>query len=441
MEHLDPQDFGLKINDRPYRLLGWITLATTFVLLLGWSVLAPLDSAVVANGRINVASLNKSVQHLDGGLVRTIAVRDGELVRQGQLLLSLDPKPLEIKLDNIKDQLIETEANLERLSAERDNQSEFSFSADLEARVKQMNMQSILTTQHQLFESRRQALQSEQAVLRQRLVKTKQEIVSSQKLIRTLNHRLDLLSQDLSGVQKLADRNMASKMKLREVQRQKSELHGDVISREADVVQLEFSLPEIRSQIDLLEKDYRKEVITQLRDLQTRRINLQAEQQTVEEKLGRIDILAPVTGKIKGLEVVTLGAVINAGNTLMEIVPHERDFRIHAQLSPMDIDSIYPGLKAEVRIPVFDGSQHFPSLYTSLEDVSTDVYLEQRSGDAYYKATFKVDGESLTVLEKKNLRLISGMPVEVVIKTGERTLFDYLIKPLRDMVVRSFNEA
>ncbi len=441
MERIDPKSIDLKIDDHSYRLLGWITLVATFVLLLGWSALAPLDSAVVANGRINVASLNKSVQHLDGGLVKTIAVRDGDLVKQGQLLLSLDPKPLEIKLDNIIDQLIETEANLERLAAERDDKGEFAFSADLEARVERMHAQSILTTQRQLFESRRQALHSEQAVLRQRLVKTKQEIASSRKLIRTLNHRLDLLSQDLSGVQKLADRNMASKMKLREVQRQRSELHGDVISREADVARLESSLPEIQSQIDLLAKDYRKEVMTQLRDLHARRINMQAEQQAVEEKLGRVDILAPVAGKIKGLEVVTLGAVINAGNTLMEIVPQERDFRIHAQLSPMDIDSIYPGLKAEVRLSVFDGSNHFPSLYTSLEDVSTDVYLEQRSGDAYYKATFKVDGESLAILEKKSLKLVSGMPVEVIIKTGERTLFDYLVKPLREMVVRSFNEA
>jgi len=429
------------MNDTPYRVLGWFTLAVTFVVLLGWSVLAPLDSAVVAHGRINIASLNKSVQHLDGGLVHAIEVRDGDVVEQGQLLLSLDPKSLQIKLNNVIDQLIETEANIERLDAEGDSKEELKFSSALENKAQGMNAQSTLTTQRQLFESRRQSLQSEQAILQQRLIKTQQEINGFRELINTLHHRLELQSQDLSGVQELADKELASKVKLREVQRQQSELQGDVISRKADISRLESSLPEIRSQIDLLEKDYRKEVITQLSDLRARRIDLQAKEQGLQGQLGRINIRAPVAGKIKGLEVVTLGAVIKAGTTIMELVPRERDFRIHAKVSPMDIDSLYPGLKAEVRMAVFDGSQHFPSLYTDLEDISTDVYLEERSGEAYYKATLNIDGASLAVLKKNNLQLVSGMPVEVVIKTGERTLLEYLVKPLRDMVVRAFNEA
>jgi len=113
----------------------------------------------------------------------------------------------------------------------------------------------------------------------------------------------------------------------------------------------------------------------------------------------------------------------------------------HPRVSPMDIDSLHPGLKAEVRIPAFDGHRNFPTLYTDLEDVSTDVFLVQRTDEAYYKAILRIDGDSLAVLEKERLQLVSGMPVEVVIKTGERTLFDYLLKPLRDMVVRAFNEA
>ena len=125
----------------------------------------------------------------------------------------------------------------------------------------------------------------------------------------------------------------------------------------------------------------------------------------------------------------------------MEIVPHESSFTIHARVSPMDIDSLYPGLKAEVRIPAFDGSRYFPSLYSDLKDVSADVFAEDRSEEVYYKATLDIDGDSMEILHDQKLQLVSGMPVEVVIKTGERTLLDYLVKPLRDMVARAFNEA
>ena len=441
MKKTKPLDSGIKIDEHPYRLLGWTIITITFVLMLSWSALAALDSAVVANGRIYVASLNKSVQHLDGGLVKSIAVQDGDLVEAGQLLLSLDRIPLEIKLENINEQLIETQASLERLAVERDALAALTFSDALKARTQRMNAQSILETQRQLFASRRQALRSEQAILRQRLVKTQQEINGTREMMRTLRNRLGLLNQDLAGLRKLVDKNFASKAKLREVQRQRSELQGNMISHEAEVSRLKASLPEIRSQIELLEKEYNKEVISSLRDFQSRRINLLAEQRTLEGRLSRIDIRAPVSGKIKGLDVVTQGAVIKAGITVMEIVPIERDFRIHARISPMDIDALYPGLKAEVRIPVFEGARYFPSLYADLEDISSDVYLEERSAEAYYKASLKVDRDSLAVLEQENLKLVSGMPIEVVIKTGERTLLDYLVKPMREMVVRAFNEA
>ncbi len=441
MQALETQDSALRMDDRPYRILGWSVLAITFVALLGWSVTAPLDSAVLAGGRVTVASLNKRVQHLDGGLVKTIEVRDGDLVEQGQLLLSLDARPLQIKLDNVVDQLIETEANLERLATERDAREPLHFTDPLRARAHEADLRSVLDTQQQLFDSRRQALRSEQAILHQRLKTARREIQGTREAIGTLRHRLELLNQDLAGLRKLADQNLASKTRLREVQRNRGELRGDIIDRESDLARFQASIAETRSRIELLEKDYRKEVVTRLRDHQVRRHDLLADQQALEERLGRIQIRSPVAGKVKGLEVVTRGAVIEAGSTLMEIVPRERNFSIHARVSPMDIDSLHPGLKAEIRIPAFDGYRSFDSLYSDLEDVSTDVFLVERTGEAYYKATLRVDTDSLTVLEKEQLQLVSGMPVEVVIKTGERTLFDYLVKPLRDMLVRAFNET
>ncbi len=429
------------LDDSAYRKLGWSTLAVTFIFLLGWAGIAPLESAVVADGRILVASLNKSVQHLDGGLVASIKVQDGDIVEQGQLLLSLDRKPLDIQLDKVTSQLIETEASLERLMAERDGKKELVFPAKLISQAKTARQPAILSTQQQLFASRRQALISEQAVLRQRLEQAKGEIASNQSMIKTLRYRLSLLDQDIEGLSRLAAKNLISKAKLREVQRQRTEISGELISHQSEITQLESSTLEILSQITLLQRDFTKEVITSQRELEARRTELQSQQSTLSEKLSRIDIRAPVGGKVKGFDVVTTGAVISAGAPIMEIVPRESLFTIHARVSPMDIDALYPGLKAEVRIPVFDNSRNFPSLYSELKDVSTDVYVGEKSDEAYYKATLTIDDETMATLQKEKLHLISGMPVEVVIKTGERTLLDYLVKPLRDMVVRAFNET
>jgi epimerase transport system membrane fusion protein len=429
------------LDDTPYRKLGWAAVAVTFVFLLGWSAIAPLNSAVVADGRILVASLNKRVQHLDGGLVARIAVEDGDVVEEGQLLLSLDRKPLDIQLAKVSSQLIETEANLKRLVAEREGETELKFAPELIAQAKKNKQPAILVTQQRLFKSRRQALISEQAVLRKRQEKTKGEIASNKQMIKTLRLRLSLMDKDLDGLKKLAAKKMVSDSKLREVQRQRTEISGEVITHQADITRLEASLLEMKSQIVLLERDFQKEVVTSQRELEERRIELQSQSSSIKEKLSRIDIRAPVSGKIKGFNVVTTGAVIKAGEAIMEIVPRESLFTIHARVSPMDIDALYPGLKAEVRIPVFDGAKFFPTLYSELKDVSADVYVEERSDSAYYKATLTIEESTMDALRKENLQLISGMPVEVVIKTGERTLFNYLAKPLKDMVVRAFNEA
>lgn len=435
------QERDTTLDDGQYRKLGWAVVAVTFLFLLGWSAIAPLESAVVANGRILVASLNKSVQHLDGGLVAHIAVEDGDVVEEGQLLLSMDRKPLNIQLSRISSQLLETEANLERLVAERDGRTELQFSADLIRQAEGQKQPATLATQQQLFKTRRDALISEQEVLRKRQEKTKGEIISNKLMIKTLRLRLSLLDEDLAGLNKLAAKKMVSDSRLREVQRQRTEISGDVITHQADISRLEASLQESKSQIILLERDFQKEVVTNQRELEERRLELQSQQNAINDKLARIDIRAPVSGKIKGFNVVTTGAVIKAGEPIMDIVPRESLFTIHARVSPMDIDALYPGLKAEVRIPVFDGAKYFPTLYSELKDLSADVYVEEKSDNAYYKATLTIDDETMDTLRQEKLQLISGMPVEVVIKTGERTLFDYLSKPLRDMMVRAFNEA
>ena len=406
-------------DDRKYRILGYSALLATFVVFFGWASLAPLQSAVVAKGRVIVSSQNKLVQHLDGGLVKEIKVRDGDLVEQGQLLLSLDDTSLQIQLENTREQLLEVRASLERLVAERDEKAELQFSDTL----------------------RRQAQVEERDVLQQRLAQAEKQIAHSKRLIQTLQQRLALVNEDLKGLRQLAEKNLVSKSKLREVQGVSAELQGDIVEQQGVISGLEESKPEIMHQISLRKEEYKSEVNSGIHEFQSRLSDLSAHERDLLDKLSRIAIRAPVAGKVKGFNVVTLGAVIKAGEPIMEIVPLAQEFDIQARVSPMDIDVLHSGLKAEVRFPVFDGARRFPSLYASLQDISIDTYRDESNDQSYYKATLKVDPGSAGMLADKHLQLVSGMLVDVMINTGERTLMDYLIAPFEDMLARAFNEA
>ena len=428
-------------DDRKYRILGYSALLATFVVFFGWASLAPLQSAVVAKGRVIVSSQNKLVQHLDGGLVKEIKVRDGDLVEQGQLLLSLDDTSLQIQLENTREQLLEVRASLERLVAERDEKAELQFSDTLRRQAASASAGGILNTQQQLFQSRRQAQVEERDVLQQRLAQAEKQIAHSKRLIQTLQQRLALVNEDLKGLRQLAEKNLVSKSKLREVQGVSAELQGDIVEQQGVISGLEESKPEIMHQISLRKEEYKSEVNSGIHEFQSRLSDLSAHERDLLDKLSRIAIRAPVAGKVKGFNVVTLGAVIKAGEPIMEIVPLAQEFDIQARVSPMDIDVLHSGLKAEVRFPVFDGARRFPSLYASLQDISIDTYRDESNDQSYYKATLKVDPGSAGMLADKHLQLVSGMLVDVMINTGERTLMDYLIAPFEDMLARAFNEA
>ncbi len=430
----------VKKNDAPYIRAGLITVFVTFVLMLGWSALAPLQSAVVASGRITVASQNKTIQHLDGGLVQEIAVADGDVVVAGQLLIRLDATPLEIQLDNVTEQLVELSANIERLSAERDDKQVLVFSDDLEQKANSDSDRSILDTQQALFRARRDAMKSERKVLEQRIEQSANQITGLDKQIRALQQRIRLLNEDLSGLEKLAAKSMVSKTKVREAKRKRSELRGDAAALEGEKARLTENIVETRQQILLRKQEYQKEVVTRLRDLQTRIIDLRTAERSARDKISRVEVRAPVSGKIKGFEIVTLGAVIKAGQSIMEIVPLDQTFKILAEVSPVDVDVLYPGLKAEVRLPVFD-DRDFPVIYADLQDVSADIYTGEPGGSPYYKATLVVGSDGMAVLAKERANLVSGMPVDVYIQTGERTFLNYLTRPFQNMLARALNEA
>jgi len=425
-----------------YIRMGLFALFITFGVLLGWSNLAPLHSAVVSNGQISVASHNKMVQHLDGGEVKYIAVKDGEWVEQGQLLLKLDNTLLQIRLDNSNKQLFEISANLERLKAERINEDTLIFSDLLNSLASRSEFENeTLISQQNLFISRRETLHSEQTVLQQRLKQHTNQVTGLKRLLMTIRSRLSLLRDDIKGLETLVSKNLASKAKLREMQRMKNQLMGEVFLKEGEISRLHEVYAETEHQILLIKKEYAQRVVAEFSEQHAQQIRLQAEAQAIEDKLSRINIKSPVAGKIKGLEIVTIGQILKPGQEIMQLVPADQDFVIQAQISPMEIDVLKIGQKAEIRLSVFDISKQLPTLYATLRDISNDVYQTSPDQQAFYKANLTVDSESLALLKQHNQVLISGMPVEVMIQTGKRTVLEYFLKPFNDMLARAFNEA
>jgi HlyD family type I secretion membrane fusion protein len=428
-------------DDLRYVRLGFGVVALTFGVLLLWAGLAPLSSAVVASGRLVAASDNKVVQHLDGGLVRQILVADGDIVGAGDTLLRLDPRPLEIERDNVERQLFELLAGLERLRAERDGAPELIFSASLMDEAADDFRAEVLRTQQALFRSRRAVMTAERDMLGERASQAEERIAGIDRIIRALQRQIALIDEDLGGLAKLKAENLVAATKVRESQGRRSALLADVAERETEAAALRDLISENRQRIELRAREFARDVATELRDLQTRGLALQARRESILDQQARLDVVAPNGGKIKGFSIVTSGAVIEAGAPILEIVPLDSGLRIHARISPMDVDVVHPGMRAEIRLPAVDGSRHFPVLHANLADVSADAYVTPQQDDAYYKAVLALHADADRVLRDERVQLLPGMPVDVYIKTGERTLLDYLTRPFQDLMARALNEA
>jgi HlyD family type I secretion membrane fusion protein len=440
-KQITPRTEAPSTDDRLYVRIGLSALTLTFVFLLAWAALAPLRSAVVATGRLTAASENQTIEHLDGGLIDEILVRDGDLVSAGQVLLRLDPQPLRIQRDNADSQLFEIQANLERLAAERAGVGELTFSAQLLESAETDFERDILATQQALFETRRKAAKTEHAMLAQRAKQADNQIEGLKTLVGTLRQRVSLLDADLKGLRTLESDNLVSASKLRETERRRSELVGEIAEREGEIASLGETVSENRQRIELRKREFQRDVAGELRDLQAKVISLTAARQAVADKLSRVEIRAPADGTVKGFDIATTGAVINAGDPIMEIVPTDQRYRVQARISPMDVDALHPGMQAEIRLSAIDGSRNFPVIHADLRGVSADVFTSEYRDEAYYKALFALGDQSMAVLNKENARLVPGMPVDLYIKTGERTFLDYLTRPLQDLLARALNEA
>lgn len=419
---------------------GTLTLVIGFGGFLLWAALAPLDEGVPANGVVIVDSKRKAVQHLQGGIVEKILVRDGDLVQLDQPLIKLDQTQLQGVLNTVRTNYWQVQALFDRLTAEQTKRSKVVFSDSLLASAKaDSKAGEIVEAQKQLFGTRRSALENQRLILAQSAASAQEQVTGLRALSVSRTRQISLLEKDISGLRDLVDEGYAPRSRLFELERMLAQLNGERSTTLAEIEKAQRAIAEAKLRSIQVEQEFVKDVDTQLSQVQADLNRWSNELHSREEELSRSTLRAPTKGYVVGLAVHTDGGVVRPGEVLMEIVPEDDKLVIDAQLPPHLIDKVHTGLEAEIRFSALGTRGQVPTLSGKLDSVSADRLTDPR-GNAFYSARVLVNKESLDALSKQNLKIQPGMPAEVVIKTGERTMLDYLMRPLLNHIAPALKE-
>ena len=417
----------------PTIAFGVVVIALFFGGFGVWAALAPLESAAIASGVVSVNSKRKTVQHLEGGIVADILVREGEVVAAGQNLVVLDDTQARASFSLIEAQYHSTAALQERLRAERDGLAEIRWPEWLREAV---SGDDVLVTQERIFQARAQSLDNQTAIYTRRIAQMREEVVGLEEEIKAQDLQLALLEEELHGLRGLVEKGFEGKPRLLALKRRQAEIAGERARNRARIARVGQSVGETRLKITELDNARLNQVVEDLREAEARMSELRERLSAARHVLSRTHVTAPVSGTLVNLRVFTRGGVVGPGEPLMDIVPAGDELIIEARVEPTDIDVVYPGLPAQVRLTAFS-QLTTPPLSGKVLQVSADNLVDERTGAPFYEARIALDPEQP---ELEPLKLQPGMPAEVMIVTGKRTPLDYLLKPVVTSLGRALRE-
>ena len=401
----------------------------------GLAATTELSGAVIAPGSLVVDSNVKKVQHPTGGVVGELRARDGDKVKAGDIVVRLDETITQANLAIVVKSLNELQSRLARLEAERDNVDTILFPAELLARADDPELARSMTGERNLFEFRKSARAGQKAQLRERIAQLKEEIQGLTGQVAAKKRETELIGQELEGVRDLWRKNLVQIQRVTALERDAARLEGERGQLIASTAQAKGKISEIELQILQIDQDLRSEVAKDLREVQGKIAELVERKVAAEDQLKRIDIRAPQNGMVHQSTVHTVGGVITPGEAIMLIVPEADALTVEAKLAPQDIDQVRVGQTAALRFSAFS-QRTTPELDGVVSRVSADLTTDQRTGAAYYVVRITLSDSEIARLE--GLRLVPGMPVEAFIRTGERTVLSYVMKPFTDQITRSF---
>ncbi len=416
---------------------GVIVILIFFGSFVLWSVLFPLESAAIAPGKVIVASERKTIEHLEGGIIKSILIENGSKVRKGDLLIVLDNTQAKAKLDLLSAQANELLASEARLQAELEGLDAIKWPQRLLDLRQDTNVKKMMLVQQDLFISNKKTLEGQLIILQQRITQLYKEIDSLQAQVKSEDRQLELIEEEITAVAYLEKRKLIEKPRLLALQREKARLTGNRGEHLGQIAKALQKIGETKQQIITLKDQTRKDILKDLREVHTNLTDVLEREKAAEDVLKRTKITAPQSGIVLGLTKHTVGGVIKPGEEILEIIPSQDALVIEAEVNPLDIDVVHPGLKAKVKLIPYK-RRKTPTLDGIVKRVSADTYVNDKTNQVYYKARILISLDELSRI--KNVTLYPGMPVQVMIITDKRSAFSYFLTPLEDSFERAFKE-
>lgn len=431
---------SLPVNDsfRGVAIAGFSIIALTFGVLGGWAATAPLDSAVVAGGLVTSATNRKTVQHFEGGIISEIRVTEGALVQQGDVLFVLDPTQAKAGVEIILNQLHQNLAREARLLAEVSGAQTITFPEELtRGQGVDPSLLQVLADQRRQFDERRGSLEGQIAILRSRRDQLSTEIKGIDRERESMTQQVSFLEDELSGLRHLFEKGLQPKSRLLSLEREKARLDGSIGRSIAERAKAEAGIGEAELQIQQLRQRQQEEIGKELVEVREKINDLRQRLPVARDVFRRLQVQAPTSGTVQNLRVFTTRAVIRAGEPLLDIVPANDDLVVQAHVSPLDVNNVTEGARAEVRFPSFR-SRTLPTIFGKVLNVSKDRLMDEASKQPYFLAQIRVD--VLDIPEEYRSKLTPGLNVEIIMPTGERTVLAYLVEPLRETLRKTFRE-
>jgi HlyD family type I secretion membrane fusion protein len=417
-------------------LSGCAVIGVCLIGIGTWGGSAPLAGAAIASGQVVVQSHRKTIQHLEGGIVRDIAVKDGDVVKSGEILVRLDDTRARTNLDALQGRYFAARAREARLIAEREGSGEIRFIAEL-LQSTHPAAQEAVAGQHKIFEARRIWVDGQIAILRQQIAQLREEIVALEAQVQSESRQAGLIAEEMRAVEALVVKGLERRPRLLALQRTAEEIGARRSDHLGQIARAQQRVGEAELQIADHQNKRIDDIMRELRTTQDDLFDLHEKLSAARDVLGRTEVRAPRDGVVVNRRVHTIGGVVNPGDAVLEIVPQAEELVIEARVRGDDIDLVRPGMAAQVRLVAYR-QRWTPSVDGVVRTVSADRLEDGRSGDSFFVARIDVDPASLAKLP--NAELYPGMPAEVLILAESRTALDYMLSPITASLARAFRE-
>ncbi len=415
-------------------LAGWLIIAIFFGGIGSWAVTAPLNGAVVGNAVVKVEGNRKSVQHLDGGIVKELRVKEGDKVDANEVLIVLDETQAKAEYDVLSQQYMVLRATEARLLTELDHGAAMLMPDDLRARAEDTYVKSVWNGQVSQFESRRAALEGQRSVIREKINQLGSQIVGAEAQVKAFTDQISSVRAEAKDIAPLVERGLIARPRILQLERSAYGLEGQIADANANIAKARQAIAEQEQQIAQLDNDRMADITKDLRDTQAKMLEVIPKAMNAKAVLGRMEIRSPYVGRVVALTVFSVGGVIQRGEKILDIVPDQDSLTIEAQIAVEDISDIKPNMRAEVHLTAYK-QRIVPIIHGDVIQVSADRLTDPKTNNPYYVAFVRVDENELAAMP--NIKLYPGMPATVMIPTVQRTAFDYIVGPL----VMSFNHS